>query len=174
MTAGSADHAGFPSAVYVGLGSNLDNPVGQILRAFREIGEIAGTTVVRRSSLYETAPIGGGDQPAFINAVAEVKTTLSPRRLMQDLLTIEQHHNRIRIEKNGPRTLDLDILIFNDWRVDAEDIVTPHPCAHQRAFVLHPLLEIAPEAYLPGRGFARDFLPVVADQVIRKMHDVEA
>ncbi len=174
MMAGSAVAAGFHSVVYIGLGSNMDNPVQQVKFAQRELGEMTGCTLVRASSLFETGPIGRGDQPAFINAVAEVGTTLSPSQLMQELLAIEQRHNRIRAEKNGPRTLDLDILIFNDWRISTEAVTIPHPRAHQRAFVLIPLLEIAPDLYIPGRGYARDFLPDVAGQQIRKLQEAIA
>ncbi len=174
MTAGLVPGEGFHSVVYIGMGSNLDNPDRQVRLALEEIGAMAGSALVRCSSLYETAPIGGGDQPAFINAVAELDTTLSPRMLMQELLGIEQCHNRIRAEKNGPRTLDLDILIFNDWRISTKAVTIPHPRAHKRAFVLLPLLEIAPDLYIPGRGYARDFLPDVSGQQIHKLQEAIA
>ena len=169
MTSTKIDFSSFRSTVYIGLGSNMDDPVQHVQRAFREIDEIADTALIKVSSLYESAPIGDCEQPAFINAVAEVETMQSPQQLMQSLLEIETLHNRIRANKNGPRTLDLDILIFNEWRIDAPGITTPHPRAHERAFVLHPLLEIAPELYIPGKGFAREFLPDVASQSIRKL-----
>ncbi len=169
--------SGFRSTVFIGLGSNMENPIQQVQRALREIDEIAECKLVSISSLYESAPIvvendgRATSQPAYINAVAKVATTLSPQHLLQCLLDIEARHHRIRIKKNGPRTLDLDILIFNEWRIDSPELTTPHPRLHERAFVLHPLIELAPDLYIPGKGFARDFLPGVVEQHIRVLQD---
>ncbi len=169
--------SGFRSTVFIGIGSNLENPIQQVQRAFRELDEIADGRLLAISSLYESAPmIGEGDggqsgQPAYINAVAKIETTLPPQLLMQRLLDIETRHHRIRTKKNGPRTLDLDILIFDQLRIDTAGLAIPHPRAHQRAFVLHPLLEVAPDLYIPGKGFAREYLPNVATQRIRVLQD---
>jgi len=157
------------STVYLGLGSNLDHPELQVRAALREIGSIPDTGMVRVSAPYETAPVGIIDQPPFINAVAQVETTLSPHDLLRHLLDIEGQHARVRGEKNGPRTLDLDILIFNALRMDDGTLTTPHPRMHERAFVLVPLLEIAPEAYIPGKGFAKEFLSRVDAGGVRKL-----
>jgi 2-amino-4-hydroxy-6-hydroxymethyldihydropteridine diphosphokinase len=148
----------FHSTVFLGLGSNLDHPARRVRDAIREIDEIPNAGLVKISSLYQTAPLGIIEQPAFINAVVQVETTLSPHDLLRQLLDIEVRHARVRNEKNGPRTLDLDILIFNEWRIDDGTLTTPHPRMHERAFVLVPLVEIAPEVHIPGKGYARDFL----------------
>ena len=148
----------FRSTVFLGLGSNLDHPDWQVQTAIREIYEIPETGLQRVSSMYETTPVGIVDQPPFVNAVVQVETTLSPHDLLQHLFDIEGRHARVRNEKNGPRTLDLDILIFNEWRIDDGKLTTPHPRMHERAFVLVPLTEIAPEVYIPGKGYAKDFL----------------
>lgn len=174
MTLPAANRGIVHSLVMIGLGSNMRDPVWQIRTALREIDDLEGCSLLRVSSLYESAPVGGVEQPAFINAVAEIETTLSPQVLIAGLLAIERSHDRVRSVKNGPRTLDLDILVFNDWQLDGVDLVTPHPRAHERAFVLLPLLELAPELYIPGKGSARDFLPQVRGQSVRKMLETES
>jgi 2-amino-4-hydroxy-6-hydroxymethyldihydropteridine diphosphokinase len=148
----------FRSTVFLGLGSNLAHPDWQVQSAMPEIDEIPDVGLVRISSLYQTSPVGMVEQPHFVNAVVQVETTLSPHDLLRNLLDIEERHARVRKEKNGPRTLDLDILIFNEWRINDGKLTTPHPRMHERAFVLVPLLEIAPEVYIPGKGYAKDFL----------------
>ncbi len=148
----------FRSTVFIGLGSNLDDPGRQVQAAIQEIDEIPDAGLVKISSRYRTTPVGIIDQPPFINAVVQVETTLSPHALLRHLLDIEERHARVRHEKNGPRTLDLDLLIFNEWRINDANLTTPHPRMHERAFVLVPLLEIAPEVYIPGKGYAKDFL----------------
>ena len=164
--------SGFRSIAFIGIGSNMDDPVRQVQNAFAEIDEIADTALMKVSSLYESAPIGYSAQRAFINAVVQVETTLSPQDLMLALLDLEAQHHRIRQQKNGPRTLDLDILVFNEWRITTETLVIPHPRAQERAFVLLPLLELVPNLFIPGAGYAREFLPLVAEQQIMKLHDI--
>ena len=158
MSLSATNITAFHSTVYVGLGSNLVQPILQIKRALQELDEILESELTRISSFYETAPVGMIDQPPFINVVAEMTTTLAPQALLACFIAIEAGHARKREEKNGPRTLDLDILIFNEWRINEPQLVTPHPRMHERAFVLVPLLEIAPEVYIPGKGFAKDWL----------------
>ena len=159
----------FRSTVFLGLGSNLDHPDRQVQAAVREIYEIPETGLMSVSSLYQTMPVGMLDQPAFINAVTQVETTLSPHDLLRQLMDIESRHSRVRAEKNGPRTLDLDILIFNEWRIDDGELTTPHPRMHERAFVLVPLVEIAPEVYIPGKGYAKDFLAKMDASGVHKL-----
>ena len=159
----------FRSTVFIGLGSNLDQPDWQVQTAMREIDEIPETGLVKISSLYQTRPVGIIDQPMFVNAVVQVETTLSPHNLLRHLLDIEVRHARLRNEKNGPRTLDLDILIFNEWRINDGKLTTPHPRMHERAFVLVPLLEIAPEVYIPGKGYAKDFLATMDAGGVHKL-----
>jgi 2-amino-4-hydroxy-6-hydroxymethyldihydropteridine diphosphokinase len=130
---------------YVGVGSNLDDPRTQVLNAFAELDQLPHTRVVKKSSLYRTAPIGHADQPDFINAVAQLETGLPAERLLAELQEVEQRHGRQRSFPNAPRTLDLDILLFGEVQMTSTALTIPHPRMHERAFVLKPLLEIAPQ-----------------------------
>ena len=118
---------------------------------------------------YRTAPVGITNQPEFINAVAELETTLAPEALLDALFDIEERFGRIRAAKNGPRTLDLDLLLFNDQFIELPRLSLPHPRLHLRAFVLQPLAEIAPNLSIPGRGTVAAWLPAVANQGIIKL-----
>lgn len=160
-----------PQRAFLALGSNLDAPAHRLLRAFAQIAATPGITLVRRSSLYRTAPVGFIDQPDFINAVVEVLTTLSPFDLLAAALSVEREQGRERDFLNAPRTLDVDVLLYADQHVDSASLTLPHPRAHERAFVLRPLLEIAPHCHIPGLGPARDFLPACADQGIQRIND---
>ncbi len=140
--------------VFVGLGSNLADPRAQVLQAMRELDTLPQTRVVKCSSLYRSAPVGYLDQPDFINAVAELQTALSPRAVLGELLALEQRCGRTREFVNAPRTLDLDVLLYDDLRQHEHGLTIPHPQMHLRAFVLQPLLEIAPECVIPGVGSA--------------------
>ena len=154
---------------FIGLGSNLRSPEHQILLAFDELAVLRDSRLTARSSIYRTAPIGYADQPDFVNGVAEVMTRLSPEQLLDALLEIERRHGRVREMVNGPRTLDLDVLLYGDFELETERLRLPHPRAHERAFVLHPLLEIAPDIAIPGRGPARKWLAACADQPITRV-----
>lgn len=169
MTFSADNLSSFRSTVFVGLGSNIDDPVWQVQRALREIDEIPEAALVRISSLYQTSPVGMLNQPPFVNAVARVETTRSPHEFLQELMAIERAHGRVRTEKNGPRTLDLDILLFNEWPIDEAALTIPHPRMHERAFVLAPLVEIAPEVHIPGHGDARTLLAAVDRGGVVKM-----
>jgi 2-amino-4-hydroxy-6-hydroxymethyldihydropteridine diphosphokinase len=125
--------------------------------------------VVHTSSLYRTAPVGNTEQPEFINAVAAMETTLAPEALLDALLDVEQRFGRIRAEKNGPRTLDLDLLLYNDLELELPRLTLPHPRLHLRAFVLLPLAEISPKMQLPRRGTIAAWLPAVANQGISRL-----
>ena len=137
---------------FIGLGSNLEEPVRQIERAIKLLEGIPGTTLVSRSSLYQSAPFGTVAQPDFINSVAEILTELDAHALLQYLQEIERTQGRIRRERWGPRILDLDLLVFGDVIIDAPELIVPHPGIAVRNFVLLPLLEIAPELVIPGLG----------------------
>lgn len=137
---------------FVGLGSNLDLPRQHLEDAIDALDAIPRTRVLRCSSFYRTAPVGFADQPDFINAVAIVETRLTPRELLDALLTIEQVHGRVRREPNGPRTLDLDLLLYGAVVHHEDGLTVPHPRMHERAFVMVPLAEIAPGAEIPGHG----------------------
>jgi len=148
-----------PAAIaFIGLGSNLADPLVQVRRALMELESIPGTRVTARSSLYRTFPVGYLEQPDFINAVASVQTTLKPQALLAALLAIENRHGRRRAMRNAPRTLDLDLLLYGEVVLDQDALTLPHPRLHERAFVLAPLAEIAPEAMVPGRGRVGDLL----------------
>jgi len=144
---------------WVGLGANLGDPVAQVRSALRDLDAITQTRLVRASSLYRSAPWGGVEQPPFVNAVAEVETSLAPRELLDALLAIEQRHGRVRDGSRwGPRTLDLDLLVHADHRFDGDGLTLPHPHLAERAFVLVPLAEIAPDLRVPGIGVVADLL----------------
>lgn len=140
------------------LGSNLDNPEAQVRRGFDEIAALPDTQLLGRSRLYRTSPVGFVDQPDFVNACALVETALAPRALLDALLDVERRHGRVREIPNGPRTLDLDIVLYGEQEIDEPGLKVPHPRAHERAFVLVPLVDVWPEATIPGKGAARDWL----------------
>ncbi len=160
-----------PHIVFVGLGSNLENPHSQLLRAFTELNELPGTRLLARSALCRSAPLGYPDQPEFLNAVAKIATALTPQALLQALLEIERRHDRERTFRNAPRTLDLDVLLYDDMQLHEHGLTIPHPQMHLRAFVLQPLLEIAPDIGIPGVGQARQALQNCPGQRVEKLAD---
>ena len=143
---------------FVALGSNLDDPPAHIRRALGALADLPTTRLVRRSSLSRNPPAGYRDQPDFVNAVAQIETQLQPRELLDQLLAIEQVHGRVRQASNGPRTLDLDILLYGGQTVQEPGLTIPHPRMLERAFVLVPLAEIAPDAVLPAGGRIADLV----------------
>ncbi len=143
---------------FVALGANLDDPKSQVLQALEELDRIPESRVVSRSSLYRTAPVGYLDQPDYINAVARLDTALEAKPLLDALHELENSHGRRRTVPNAPRTLDLDLLMYADRITEEEGLTLPHPRLHQRAFVLAPLAEIAPDAIVPGKGRVGDLL----------------
>jgi 2-amino-4-hydroxy-6-hydroxymethyldihydropteridine diphosphokinase len=154
---------------YIGLGSNLAEPQSQVEQALSELEALPRTRVVDRSSLYRTAPVGFAAQPDFVNAVAAVETSLNAHELLHALQALEAAHQRRRSFANAPRTLDLDLLLFGDERIADAELVVPHPRMHERAFVLAPLAEVAPDALIPGRGAARDLLERCRDQKVERI-----
>ena len=144
--------------VYIGLGSNLENPLQQIKTAINDLQAIAEITIVSVSSLYQSP--GPADQPDYINAVLALKTILNPHQLLDVLQSVEQLHGRERKRHWGERTLDLDILLYGDQILDDERLKIPHPGMHERAFVLYPLAEIAPDVEIPGIGNLQEILPL--------------
>ena len=130
---------------YVGIGSNLADPRAQVLEAFGELDRLPHTRVVKKSSLYRSAALGHAAQPEFVNAVALLETELPAERLLAELQQIEARHGRHRSFPNAPRTLDLDVLLYGDAVLSLPALTVPHPRMHERAFVLQPLTEIAPE-----------------------------
>ena len=154
---------------YVALGANLDDPQTTLRLALGALAQLPQSRLCASSSLYRTAPVGLAGQPDFINAVAEVATELDPDRLLDELFAIERRFGRIRAEKNGPRTLDLDLLLYDTEVRDTPHLHLPHPRLHLRAFVIAPLTEIAPDCIIPGRGTAAAWLPAVANQQIERL-----
>lgn len=155
--------------VFIALGSNLDNPSAQVERGMQMLNALEYTQIMKRSSLYCSAPIGRTDQPDFINAVVQVETRLTPHALLISLLSIEQTCGRVRTYRNAPRTLDLDILLFEDLQCSDADLVLPHPRMHERAFVLQPLLEIANACHIPGQGNVADCLAICVHQSLERI-----
>lgn len=137
---------------YVGLGSNMGDPVEQVNRAIERLDHIVGTKVIACSSLYRSAPLGSVKQPEYINAVVSLRTRLAARALFTNLQEIERLQGRRRAVRWGPRTLDLDFLVFGDLQIDEADLTLPHPGIALRNFVLLPLREIAPKLVIPGLG----------------------
>lgn len=143
------------SRAFIAIGSNMGNPSAQALQAFADLGSMSRSTLLACSSLYWSAPVGKEDQPYFINAVAEIETAFNPYDLLCAMQQIEAVHGRTRRAKNGPRTLDLDLLLYDDLMIADEKLILPHPRMHERAFVLLPLIEISPNCSIPGYGLAR-------------------
>jgi 2-amino-4-hydroxy-6-hydroxymethyldihydropteridine diphosphokinase len=148
-------------SAYVALGANLGDACATLMQAFDDLAKLQNTSVVRRSSLYRTAPIESSG-PDYFNAVAEISTALSPQALLAALQALEQQAGRQRPYRNAPRTLDLDILLYGDVTLDGPDLVIPHPRMYARAFVLVPLAEIA-----PSRVSAAQFHAVANQTIVR-------
>jgi len=156
-------------SAFIGLGSNLADPSTQVLHAMDDMDSLLQTRVVARSSLYRSAPVGFLAQPDFINAVAQLETELTPRALLDALLALEQANGRTREFCNAPRTLDLDILLYDDLIHHEHGLTIPHAQMHLRAFVLQPLLEIAPHSDIPGVGPAAEALTHCAGQILERL-----
>lgn len=129
---------------YVGLGSNLQSPRDQVTQALDELARLPACQLIAASSLYRSAPLGPA-QPDYINAVVALRTELAPLALLRQLQALEQQHGRVRLERWGPRTLDLDLLLYDDLEMATEVLILPHPEMARRNFVLVPLAEIAPD-----------------------------
>lgn len=154
---------------FVALGANLVDPLAQVRAALDALSVLPETRLLRASSLYRTTPIGIHGQPDFINAVAKLETTLQPHALLDALFAIEAQFGRRRDYHHAPRTLDLDLLLYDAETIASPRLLLPHPRMHLRAFVLAPLVEIAPECRIPGRGRAAAWLPAVSMQRIEKL-----
>ena len=157
-----------PSDAFVGLGANLGDRARQIDSACAEIAALPTTTLLARSALYASAPLDapGGE---YFNAVAHIRTALAPLELLRALQAIETRHGRVRPFAGAPRTLDLDLLLYGDLALASDELTLPHPRLHERAFVLVPLAEIAPERRVPGRGRVVDLCATVASQRVAKL-----
>jgi 2-amino-4-hydroxy-6-hydroxymethyldihydropteridine diphosphokinase len=144
---------------YVGVGSNLGDREGLVRSALDALDEEAGIEIEAVSSVRETHPVGLLEQPKFLNAVARVSTTLPPRALLDSMLSVERALGRTREGlRFGPRTIDLDLLLYGDETVSEPGLEVPHPRLHERRFVLEPLVELDPDLAVPGKGTVRELL----------------
>lgn len=151
--------------VFIGLGANLGDPAATLEAAVSSLAALPQTTLSARSKIFVSAPIDAPG-PDYLNAVVEIETKLLPAVLLRELQRIEQAHGRERTYRHAPRTLDLDLLLYGDQAIATPDLTVPHPRLHERAFVLLPLLELAPELEIPMRGKLVDLLSAVAGQRI--------
>lgn len=156
---------------FVALGSNLNSPASQVKRAFLAIGNLPETKLIKRSSLYQSPPVGYANQPDFINAVAEISTQLPPDDLLDALLNIEHAAGRERPFANAPRVLDCDLLLYGDLVTHTEKLTLPHPRMHERGFVLLPLAEIAPDLVIPNHGSVVKLALAHQNQNIKKLNE---
>jgi 2-amino-4-hydroxy-6-hydroxymethyldihydropteridine diphosphokinase len=163
-----------PVVAYIALGANLGDPVRQVRAGLAALAALPHTRLLRASSLYRSAPVGYLEQPDFVNAVAAVETRLAPRALLQALLAVERTHGRVRDFPNAPRTLDLDIVLYGARTVGEAGLTIPHPRMHERAFVMVPLAEIAPDAVVPGRGSAAALAAALAAGGLARIEAVRA
>ncbi len=155
-----------PVTVYIGIGSNLQQPVEQVKRALLRLAEIPRSQLLGHSPLYRSKPLGPADQPDYINAVAALATELAPLDLLDALQTIESQQGRMRRgERWGPRTLDLDLLLYGDQQITDDRLVVPHPGLGERNFVLYPLYDIAgADLLIPGKGLLGQLLQACSAQ----------
>lgn len=161
------------SIAYVALGANLGDPLATIAAAIAALDKPPATRLLAASSLYRTAPVGLKNQPDFINAVAALETRLTPHALLEALFSIEARFGRSRGMPNAPRTLDLDLLLYEETTLNEARLTLPHPRMHERAFVLVPLLEIAPACRIPGLGAARALLEGCMGQRIERIEHLD-
>ena len=139
--------------VYIGIGSNLDDPLYHVKQAISELRQLAQCEYIATSALYRSAPMGPPEQPDYINAASLLQTHLAPLDLLDQLQTIEHAHGRIRDgQRWGPRPLDLDILLYGEKSINESRLRVPHPGLHERSFVLYPLQDINPDLVIPGYG----------------------
>jgi len=156
--------------VFIGLGSNLNNPVQQLIQACEEIAAVETISLRKVSSLYRNPPLGPPNQPDYVNAVVEIATSLSPEGLFDKLQVIEKMHGRVRSGVRwSARPLDLDILLYGEKVIRSEELTIPHLGLYERAFVLYPLMEIAPDLEVPGHGLLRDLVSNVDGSGLEKI-----
>ncbi|MCU7932263.1 MAG: 2-amino-4-hydroxy-6-hydroxymethyldihydropteridine diphosphokinase [Candidatus Thiodiazotropha sp. (ex Codakia rugifera)] len=156
---------------YIGLGSNLDDPRQQVQTALRELSVLSSSYLLNHSSLYKSRPVGSQFQPDYINAVATILTILDPYQLLDHLQALERVHGRVRDgERWGPRTLDLDLLLYGDGTINTPRLQIPHPEMVNRIFVLLPLSEVAPmEMEIPGEGVLKSLLGDLSEGGIERL-----
>ena len=153
---------------YIGLGANLGDAKATLVAAFNALEALPESELVRRSSIYRSAPIDSSG-PDYLNAVVWLRTALGAHELLAQLQSIERSHGRERPYRNAPRTLDLDVLLYGEQRFDTPTLVVPHPRAHERAFVLAPLAELSPELVIPGRGPVAELRSALGSQRVDRL-----
>lgn len=161
-------HDGAPVTAFVGVGANLGFARDAVLNALADLSRLPDTSFVAASSLYRSVPVDA-EGPDFINAAAEVETTLPPLQLLAALQAIETKYGRVRTTRNAPRTIDLDLLLYGDGLVTTPDLVVPHPRLHERAFALLPLIELAGRIEIPGHGRADVLAEGLRHQVVERL-----
>ena len=168
MSPGTAATTGATVSAYIGIGANLGDAQAAVVQALQRLADLPESKLSGQSSLFITAPVdAGGDD--YVNAVAELHTQLTPHQLLTELQNLEQQFGRVRSYQNAPRTLDCDLLLYDQQVIDTSTLQVPHPRMHLRAFVLVPLLEIAPHIQIPHTGDITFLLNQTNDQVIRKI-----
>ena len=154
---------------YIAIGSNLAEPMKQVIAAWDEIANLPKSKLIQKSSLYVSKPLGYKDQPDFVNAVVLLETELTPHELLSELQSLEDLHERVRSFSNAPRTLDLDIILFGNLEINDSHLIVPHPRMHERAFVIFPLQEISANISIPHIGdiakIAKGFDPESAKRI---------
>ncbi|HCW88520.1 MAG TPA: 2-amino-4-hydroxy-6-hydroxymethyldihydropteridine diphosphokinase [Marinobacter sp.] len=154
---------------FIGLGSNLENPVAQLARAIAELATLPNTKLAAQSPFYRSKPLGPQDQPDFINGCAWLKTSLPPLELLDQLQAIELAHGRERVQHWGPRTLDLDLLLYGNRVIDHPRLHVPHPELPDRDFVLRPLLDLNPHLALPDGRYLSELLGRCPDNRLQRL-----
>ena len=154
---------------YIGLGSNLNDPARQLSMAIDALAGLPQSRLRARSSLYRSAPMGPQDQPDYLNMVAELRTSLDPENLLDQLQDIERSQDRVRLRRWGPRTLDLDILLYGDDVLVTDRLIIPHPGIAERGFVLYPLAEICGQLEIPGLGPLQSLLERCPDTALTRL-----
>ncbi len=158
---------------YIGIGSNLSDPLTQVERAFDRIDAITDSTIISKSSVYVTSPVGFTDQADFINAVCIVATKLQPMELFSELQQIEREQGRVKDAlRNRPRIIDLDLLLYETIVMSDENLTLPHPRMHERRFVLEPIAEIDPSVKIPGYGNVLNLLLNLQNQKVEKVEGI--
>jgi 2-amino-4-hydroxy-6-hydroxymethyldihydropteridine diphosphokinase len=162
--------SGLQVPAYIGLGSNLDDPIAQIRGAFQALERVDGLKIIARSGLYSSKPLGPQDQPDYANAAVGALTTLEPNALLHSLKALEAELGRSQpVERWGPRRIDFDILLYGSLRQDDSELTLPHPGLTQRNWVLYPLAEIAPALFVPGHATVRELAARLGDADLKRI-----
>ena len=151
------------SIVYIGLGSNIEQPYLQIKNAIIALDELPAITVIKDSGYFKSKPMGPEDQPDYVNAVVEIETSIDATELLKHCQLIEKQQGRIKLRHWGERTIDLDILLYADQQIETEELIVPHPGICQRDFVYMPLLKIKPDIKVPGTGLLNNMVKLTGD-----------